>query len=171
MKFKKFINEKNKCPKTGCIQKKSNGKWGIISGKTGDWWNAEYDTKADAEAGLKAYFVHKNENVKFLPIKNKMIKENISDNEMFTIFPISGEDIKEVILNAKEELAKEYGKDHFVDIEKNWTRESDPGYSDEEIDDFIKNFGTYFMENSSEVFDALVNSYKKYYKKSDFFIE
>ena len=43
-----------KCPKSGCITKRGS-KWRIISNKTGKLWDAEYDSKADAEAGLDAY--------------------------------------------------------------------------------------------------------------------
>lgn len=54
------VNEakSGKCPKSGCIKKKPNGKWGVISNKTGKFWNADYDTKHDAEDGLKAYHVN-----------------------------------------------------------------------------------------------------------------
>ena len=51
--------KENKCPDSGCIQKKDNGKWGVVSGKTGKFWSANYETQKDAEAGLKAYFVNK----------------------------------------------------------------------------------------------------------------
>jgi len=46
----------DKCPESGCVQEKGNGKWGVISGKTGKWWDANYDSKDSAEAGLRAYF-------------------------------------------------------------------------------------------------------------------
>lgn len=80
---RKYINEEisNKCPKNGCVKKKPNGKWGVISGKTGKFWNADYDSKKDAEAGLQAYFA-KNESIK--KIKNiideevKKIHENVN---------------------------------------------------------------------------------------------
>ena len=52
-RLKKRITE-GKCPKSGCITKRGS-KWRIISNKTGKLWNAEYDSKADAEAGLDAY--------------------------------------------------------------------------------------------------------------------
>jgi len=47
------------CPEGGCIKKKPNGKWGIISNKTGKLWPADYDTKGEAEDGLQAYHLHK----------------------------------------------------------------------------------------------------------------
>jgi len=50
---------KDMCPESGCIGKKPNGSWGVMSNKTGKWWPANYKTKKDAEDGLKAYHVHK----------------------------------------------------------------------------------------------------------------
>ena len=41
------------------IKKKSNGKWGVKSGKTGKMWKANYKSKKDAQAGLRAYFANK----------------------------------------------------------------------------------------------------------------
>lgn len=57
--LKEYIIEKGKCPEDGCIKKKPNGKWGIISNKTGKFWDADYDSRNDAEAGLAAYFANK----------------------------------------------------------------------------------------------------------------
>jgi len=51
--------KENKCPKDGCVKKKPNGKWGVISGKTGKFWDADYDSEQDAKDGLQAYFVNK----------------------------------------------------------------------------------------------------------------
>lgn len=75
MKLRKFVCEKKeegKKKSEGLIQKKSNGKWGVISGKTGKFWPANYDTKADAEAGLRAYFVNKNESVRTNRTQNSL---------------------------------------------------------------------------------------------------
>ena len=47
------------CQETGCIQKKPNGKWGIISNKTGEFWDADYESEEDAKAGLAAYHANK----------------------------------------------------------------------------------------------------------------
>lgn len=41
------------------IKKKPNGKWGVVSKKTGKFWTADYDTKELAIGGLKAYFANK----------------------------------------------------------------------------------------------------------------
>jgi len=47
-----------KCPESGCVGKKPNGKWGVMSNKTGKWWPADYDSEKDADDGLKAYHAH-----------------------------------------------------------------------------------------------------------------
>lgn len=47
--------KKGKCPESGCVQKKKNGKWMVISNKTGKPWNAEYDTEEKAKAAIAAY--------------------------------------------------------------------------------------------------------------------
>ena len=59
-KVNKETAEKGK--KEGVIQKKPNGKWGIISYKTNppEWWNnCEEDTKERCEEILKAYHANK----------------------------------------------------------------------------------------------------------------
>ena len=48
----------DKCPESGCVQEKGDGKWGVISGKTGKWWDANYESRSSAEAGLRAYFAN-----------------------------------------------------------------------------------------------------------------
>lgn len=50
-----------KARKEGVVQKKPNGKWGIISFKTNPptWWSAEYDSEESAKKGLSGYFVNK----------------------------------------------------------------------------------------------------------------
>lgn len=45
-----------KAKKDGVIQK-VNGDWRIISIKKGKLWNAVYDSKSKAEAGLRGYFL------------------------------------------------------------------------------------------------------------------
>ncbi len=48
--------------KEGVVQKKPNGKWGIISYKTNPptWWSGEgTDTKEESEDMLKAYHANK----------------------------------------------------------------------------------------------------------------
>jgi len=45
---------KGKCPQTGCISQR-DGKWRIMSNKTGKLWPQTYDTKKDAEDALDAY--------------------------------------------------------------------------------------------------------------------
>lgn len=50
-----------KARKTSVIQKKPNGKWGIISFKTPrpTWWNADYSTSKKALAALRGYQANK----------------------------------------------------------------------------------------------------------------
>lgn len=48
--------------RSGVIQKKPNGKWGIISYKSDppEWWDANYDSKKDAQSALNGYWANKN---------------------------------------------------------------------------------------------------------------
>ena len=50
-----------KAKKEGVVQKRPDGKWGIISFKTNPatWWSSTYDTKESGEDALKAYWVNK----------------------------------------------------------------------------------------------------------------
>lgn len=68
MKSKTF--SEGKCPSTGCIQKKPNGKWGIISNKTGEFWKPDYESEESAKAALSAYHANKHfsDNKKYLAI-------------------------------------------------------------------------------------------------------
>lgn len=76
------INE-NKCPAGGCIKQKPNGKWGVISGKTGKFWDADYDSEKDAKEGLKGYFANENK-IQFNNIIENVIKKTIKQlNEDF----------------------------------------------------------------------------------------
>lgn len=64
--------EEDKVP--GSNIKKVGDKWRILSGKTGKMWKAHYDSKEDAEKGLKAYFASQHES------KNNMDnKETLSE--------------------------------------------------------------------------------------------
>jgi hypothetical protein len=56
--------------KSGVVQKKPNGKWGIISLKSGEWWNANYLSRESAESALKAYHSGRFNNTK-LDLLNK----------------------------------------------------------------------------------------------------
>ena len=47
---------KGKCPATGCT-KKVDGKWRVVSNKTGKLWPAHYKTEQDAKDALAAYHV------------------------------------------------------------------------------------------------------------------
>jgi len=59
----------------GVVQKKPNGKWGIISIQAGEWWNADYDSEDNAKAALAAY--HANKGFSFL--KDKSFSTFITD--------------------------------------------------------------------------------------------
>ena len=50
-----------KAKKDGVVQKRKDGKWGIISFKTkpATWWSSSYDTKKDAESALRGYWANK----------------------------------------------------------------------------------------------------------------
>ena len=45
---------KGKCPDSGCITQR-DGKWRIISNKTGKLWPQTYDSRKDAKNALDAY--------------------------------------------------------------------------------------------------------------------
>lgn len=47
--------------KSGVVQKKPSGKWGIISYKQNppEFWNADYESKSSAEAALRGYQANK----------------------------------------------------------------------------------------------------------------
>ena len=53
-----LLNEEDKDNK-GVIRKVGN-KWKILKKNRKDYWDAEYDTKSDAEDALKAYWANKN---------------------------------------------------------------------------------------------------------------
>lgn len=53
---KKIVETKD----TGVIRKVGS-KWKILKKNRKDYWNAEYDTKADAQAALRAYWANKHE--------------------------------------------------------------------------------------------------------------
>lgn len=56
-KVSKAIN--GKVNENQYVKEKPNGKWGVISAKTGKFWDADYDTKESAEDGFKAYEANK----------------------------------------------------------------------------------------------------------------
>lgn len=49
----------------GVIRKVGN-KWRILKKNRKDYWDAEYDTKADAQAALRAYWANKHESLLYL---------------------------------------------------------------------------------------------------------
>lgn len=60
---REYVDQKTaeKAKKTSVIQRKPNGKWGIISFKTSKptWWTADYDTSKKALAALRGYQANK----------------------------------------------------------------------------------------------------------------
>lgn len=86
----------SECPKSGCIKKKPNGKWGIISAKTGKFWKANYDSKKDAEDGLKAYHVNESDN------NSEEVYMIVYANDNFDI-----NDIKKFIIIFKDDIVYE----------------------------------------------------------------
>lgn len=55
--YNEIMNEDGKC-KGSCI-KHIEGKWRIVSAKTGKLWPAKYDSREKALEALKAYQFHK----------------------------------------------------------------------------------------------------------------
>ena len=45
--------------KSGVIQKDASGNWRIISMKSGEYWNAKYETREKAEKALAAYHANR----------------------------------------------------------------------------------------------------------------
>jgi len=70
--------KEDKIPGSNII--KVGNKWRVVSGKTGKLWPAHYDTREDAEAGLRGYFA--NESLKNIlkPIIESYLKEYIADD-------------------------------------------------------------------------------------------
>jgi hypothetical protein len=48
-----------KAKEEGVVQKKPNGKWGIISIEAEEWWQPDYESQEKAENALKAYHANK----------------------------------------------------------------------------------------------------------------
>ena len=53
----RFKEDTGKCPKHGCT-KQVDGKWRVISNKTGKLWPQTYDTEQDAKDAIGAYHLH-----------------------------------------------------------------------------------------------------------------
>ena len=47
-------SNEGECPTSGCVVHRGD-KWRVMSNKDGSLWDAEYDTKKDADSGLRAY--------------------------------------------------------------------------------------------------------------------
>ena len=59
----------------GVVQKKPNGKWGIISIPKGEWWTADYQSEDSAKNALKAYHARKGNSYGSKFINSKESKE------------------------------------------------------------------------------------------------
>lgn len=57
--FSRLVKVFGECPEDGCIQQKPNGKWGVISNKTGEFWEPDYSSEEKAKAALSAYHAQK----------------------------------------------------------------------------------------------------------------
>lgn len=57
--FSRLVKVFGECPEDGCIQQKPNGKWGVISNKTGEFWEPDYNSEEKAKAALSAYHAQK----------------------------------------------------------------------------------------------------------------
>jgi hypothetical protein len=53
-----YVVEAKGCPEQGCIVKRQ-GKWRVVSNKTGKLWPQTYDTKQSAEDALSAYHLRR----------------------------------------------------------------------------------------------------------------
>ena len=65
----------------GVIRKVGN-KWRILKKNRKDYWDAEYDTKADAQAALRAYWVNKGECKMRNLRRQKLLKEFVTKNDV-----------------------------------------------------------------------------------------
>lgn len=57
-KIKRF-SKSGMCPESGCVEKDKNGKWRVISNKTGKYWPQEYKSEESAKNALSAYHASK----------------------------------------------------------------------------------------------------------------
>jgi len=77
-----------KAEKDGVIQRKPNGKWGIISRQAKEWWNADYETKENAQKSLAAYQSQKNYSGIFESIKNQFRRQTNPPKPISTPAPL-----------------------------------------------------------------------------------
>lgn len=100
-KFRKsFITEAEK-DDDGVIKKVGN-KWRILKKNRKDYWDAEYDTKADAQAALRAYWANKGEGISLVTRKSESVLKGDSYLEYFAH-------------DLDDELSKEFGSD-FLEL-------------------------------------------------------
>lgn len=104
--------------------KKVDGKWRVISGKTGKLWPQTYDSKSDAEDAIKAYFASMNEMneateedvVNQEKYNNELERTNDLFDKFVKIKAQTKSQLREVIKSyIKEKLTKKHKVGDFVD--------------------------------------------------------
>lgn len=93
---RRFFTEAEK-EDDGVIKKVGN-KWRILKKNRKDYWDAEYDTKADAQAALRAYWANKGEGLSLVTRKSESVLKGDSYLEYFAH-------------DLDDELSKEFGSD------------------------------------------------------------
>lgn len=101
--------------------KKVDGKWRVISGKTGKLWPQTYDSKGDAEDAIKAYFANMNE----ISAEDVFNQEKYNDelertndlvDKFIKIKAQTKDQLREIIkTHIKEKLTKKHKVGDFVD--------------------------------------------------------
>lgn len=96
-KFRKSFKLEAEKDDDGVIKKVGN-KWRILKKNRKDYWDAEYDTKADAQAALRAYWANKGEGISLVTRKSESVLKGDSYLEYFAH-------------DLDDELSKEFGSD------------------------------------------------------------
>ena len=121
--------EEDKVP--GSNIKKVGDKWRILSGKTGKMWKAHYDTKEDAEKGLKAYFASQHESLEknmntLTEAKKRAIEKHLKEIEKLgevAAYEYKANKVQEKIEELKNKLAMTESDDMKEMVDKNTVRE------------------------------------------------
>jgi len=121
--------EEDKVP--GSNIKKVGDKWRIFSGKTGKMWKAHYDTKEDAEKGLKAYFASQHESLEenmntLTEAKKRAIEKHLKEIEKLgevAAYEYKANKVQEKIEELKNKLAMTESEDMKEMVDKNTVKE------------------------------------------------
>jgi len=121
--------EEDKVP--GSNIKKVGDKWRILSGKTGKMWKAHYDTKEDAEKGLKAYFASQHESLEenmntLTEAKKRAIEKHLKEIEKLgevAAYEYKANKVQEKIEELKNKLAMTESEDMKEMVDKNTVKE------------------------------------------------